>query len=83
MGGLEKYSMKISIVMVYSCHWASGGIGIRAWLRTMSRKGWEFESPLAHRATRRAGERCAPARASWETRKADRCFASTQNREPG
>ena len=29
--------------------WACGGIGIRVRLRSVSRKGWEFESPHAHR----------------------------------
>ena len=28
--------------------WACGGTGIRARLRSVSRKGWEFESPHAH-----------------------------------
>ena len=28
--------------------WARGGIGIRVRLRSVSRKGWEFESPRAH-----------------------------------
>jgi 23S rRNA (pseudouridine1915-N3)-methyltransferase len=28
--------------------WACGGIGIRVRLRSVSRKGWEFESPHAH-----------------------------------
>lgn len=28
--------------------WASGGTGIRVRLRTVFRKDWGFESPLAH-----------------------------------
>ncbi len=30
--------------------WARGGTGIRVRLRSVSRKGWEFESPRAHSA---------------------------------
>ena len=29
-------------------NWACGGIGIRVRFRTVSRKGWRFESSLAH-----------------------------------